>query len=131
MEEKLVKTISLDNNLKLNFYDASKKIAGDRYYVSLVVGMDVFIKPEMFGDNGSDTVTYAEIVAALGDMVVFKKKSERNFISAADKDAVFKDMCDSVLAHLSLYYSRKDFPEKFILREYKKVTTSRAWREKK
>jgi hypothetical protein len=40
-------------------------------------------------------------------------------------------MCDSVLAHSPLYYSREDFPEKFILREYKKVTTSRAWREKK
>jgi len=121
MEEKLVKTVLLENNLKLNFYDASKKIAGDRYYVALIIRMDVSVEQEMFIDNGAKAATYDEIVAAAGDMIVFEKKSERNFINAADKDAIFKKMCDSVLTHTSLYYSREDFPKKFILSEYKKI----------
>ena len=126
MEEQLVKTVLLNNNLKLNFYDASKKIAGDRYYVALIIRMDVSVEPEMFIDNGAKAATYDEIVAAAGDMIVFEKKSERNFISSDDKDAIFKKMCDSVLTHTSLYYSREDFPKKFILSEYKKITAHYA-----
>jgi hypothetical protein len=129
MEEKLVETVLLENNLTLNFYDASKKIAEGRYYVALIIRMDVYVKPEIFTDNGADAATYDEIVGAVGDMIVFEKKRERNFISATDKDAVFKEMCDSVLTHTSLYYSRENFPKKFILSEYKKIadysTTSR------
>ena len=127
MEERLVNTVLLENNLTLNFYDASKKIAGDRYYVALVIRMDVTVEPEMFIDNGAKAATYDEIVAAAGDMIVFEKKSERNFISSDDKDAVFKKMCDSVLTHTSLYYSREDFPKKFILSEYKKITDHYAF----
>ncbi|WDN87159.1 hypothetical protein BuS5_00127 [Desulfosarcina sp. BuS5] len=121
MEEKLIETVLLENNLTLNFYDASRKIAGGRYYVALITRMDIPVKPEMFTNNGAEAATYDEIVGATGDMIVFEKKRERNFISAADKDAVFKEMCDSVLTHTSLYYSREDFPKKFILSEYKKI----------
>ena len=126
MEEKLVKTVLLENNLKLNFYDASRKIAEGRYYVALIIRMDISVKPEMFTNNGAEAATYDEIVAAAGDMIVFEKKSERNFISSDDKDAVFKKMCDSVLTHTSLYYSRVDFPKNFILSEYKKITAHYA-----
>ena len=126
MEEQLVKTVLLENNLKLNFYDASKKIAEGRYYVALIIRMDVSVEPEMFIENGAKAATYDEIVAAAGDMIVFEKKSERNFISSDDKDAIFKKMCDSVLTHTSLYYSREDFPKKFILSEYKKIAAHYA-----
>lgn len=137
MEEKLVNTVTLKNNMKLNFYDASKKIAKGRYYVSLIIRMDVTVKPEMFpaeetpGDKIPDKIkgaTYGEIIEAIGDMVVFEKKRERNFISTTDKDDIFKEMCDSVLTHTSLYYSREDFPQKFILSQYRKQIKELQWK---
>ena len=128
MEEKLVNTVTLKNNLKLNFYDASKKIAEGRYYVSLIIRMNVVVKPEMFSDNKIKDATYDEIIAIIGDMITFEKKRERNFISETDKDNIFKEMCDSVLTHTSLYYSREDFPQKFILSQYKKQVKTLKWK---
>ena len=132
MEEKLVNTVTLKNNLKLNFYDASKKIAEGRYYVSLIIRMDVAVKPEMFpAEETPDKIkgaTYDEIIEAIGDMVVFEKKRERNFISITDRDDIFKEMCDSVLTHTSLYYSRGDFPQKFILSQYREQIKELQWK---
>jgi len=138
MEETLVNTVKLKNNLKLNFYDASKEIAAGRYYVSLIIRMNVAVKPEMFpaeetpdgekiGEKIKDA-TYDKIIEAIGNMIVFEKKRERNFISKTDKDAIFKEMCDSVLTHTSLYYSREDFPQKFILSKYKNRVKELEWK---
>jgi hypothetical protein len=36
MKQTLIKTIELSNGLKLYFYDISRKLAGDRWYVELL-----------------------------------------------------------------------------------------------
>lgn len=41
MEQTLIKTIELSNGLKLNFYDISRKLAGDRWYVGLIARIDI------------------------------------------------------------------------------------------
>lgn len=122
MEEKLVNTVILANNLKLNFYDESRKIAEGRYYVSLIIRIDIAVKPEMFLVQETKNPTYDEIIAAIGkDMIVFEQKRERNFISASEREDIFQEMCDTIMNHSTIYYARDDFPKKFILSEYKKI----------
>ena len=36
-----MKTMDLDNGLKLEIYDISRKLAGDRWYVGMVARIDI------------------------------------------------------------------------------------------
>ena len=36
MEQTFIKSIELNNGLKLDFYDISRKLAGDRWYVGVI-----------------------------------------------------------------------------------------------
>jgi len=41
VEQTLIKTIELNNGLKLHFYDISRKLAGDRWYVGVIARIDI------------------------------------------------------------------------------------------
>ena len=52
MEETLIKTMELSKGLKLDFYDISRKLAGDRWYVyvGIIARIDI---PDRFAVNKS------------------------------------------------------------------------------
>ena len=55
MKEKLIKTMDLENGMQLNFYDASRKIAGDRWQISLVVRMEIPVTEVLIKDPDQST----------------------------------------------------------------------------
>jgi hypothetical protein len=77
MEEKLIKTLDLENGLQLNIYDASRKLVGDRWLVSLIVRMDVPVTEALKKDSRQPIVNINEIKDILGDSVLFEKKREK------------------------------------------------------
>ena len=77
MKEKLIKTIDLENGLQLNVYDASRKLVGDRWLVSLVVRMDVPVTEALKKNGRQPTENVDEIKDVLGDSVLFEKKREK------------------------------------------------------
>lgn len=107
MEERLIETKTLANGLELSIYDASRKIAGDRWYVAMVARVAVPV-------CGVDTVPVGEARQALGDTVVFEQRRERNFIDDNERDAVFGDLCRIFSDGTGAYVAHADFPARFI-----------------
>jgi hypothetical protein len=134
MKEKLIKTLDLENGLQLNIYDASRKLVGDRWLVSLIVRMDVPVTETLKKDSRQPIGNINEIKNILGDSVLFEKKRDKNFVDAAAKETVFKELCDVFLNSLLNYLSKDIFPKQYVLKTYKeevkKISLLNAGRDK-
>jgi hypothetical protein len=120
MKEKLIKTLDLENGLQLNVYDASRKLVGDRWLVSMIVRMDVPVMEALKKHSSESTENIDEIKDMLGDSVMFEKKREKIFIDKAKKETAFKELCDMFLNSSLIYLSNEIFPKQYILKTYKK-----------
>lgn len=84
MTENLIKTIPLSDTLTLNLFDASKKIAGDRWQVTLMARMTMRVD-NFFSDKNPGDPPTDNIKGALGDAVSWEIIKQRNFIDAKKK----------------------------------------------
>ncbi len=134
MKERLIKTLDLENGLQLNVYDASRKLAGDRWLVSLIVRMDVPVTDALKKNSRRSAENIDEIKNVVGDNVLFEKKREKIFVDKTEKETVFKELCDMFLNSSLNYLSKDIFPEQYILKTYKeevkKTSLSNASRSK-
>ncbi|MBW1724635.1 MAG: hypothetical protein JRJ33_04535 [Deltaproteobacteria bacterium] len=121
MKEKLIKTMDLENGMQLNFYDASRKIAGDRWLISLVVRMEIPVTEVLIKVPGQSTESVNEIVNVLGENVLFEQKRERNFIDETKKTEMFKELYDNFVNSTFVYLSNEAFPRKYITKKYKEA----------
>ena len=119
MKEKLIKTLGLENGLQLNVYDASKKLVGDRWLVSLIIRMDVPVAGSLKKNSRESMENIDEIKDMLGDSVLFEKKREKIFVDTDKKEMVFKELCDIFLNSSLNYLSKEIFPKQYILKMYK------------
>ena len=71
MEEKLIKTMDLKNGMKLNFYDASRRLAGDRWLISLIIRMEIPVVEALINDEGTSKDSMDEIKKVLGEKELF------------------------------------------------------------
>lgn len=134
MKEKLIKTLDLENGLQLNIYDASRKLVGDRWLVSLIVRMDVPVTDALKKDSWQPIVNINEIKDILGDSVLFEKKREKIFIDTDEKETASKELCDMFLNSSLNYLSKDIFPKQYVLKTYekevKKISSLNAGRGK-
>jgi hypothetical protein len=134
MKEKLIKTLDLENGLQLNVYDASRKLVGDRWLVSLIVRMDVPVTAALKKNSSESVENIDKIKDMLGDSVLFEKKREKIFVDTAEKETVFKELCDMFLNSSLNYLSKEIFPKQYILKTYKeevkKISLLNASRDK-
>ena len=124
MENKLVKTIGLKNNLKLKIYDRSKKMAGDRWLVSMIAQVDIPVSsvPQTLHDLQHDPDNNKdEIMKLLGNTVTFEQKRERFFIDESKKESVFNEVCDLFVKSTINYLSHPDFPKKYVIIKYRET----------
>lgn len=126
MKEKLIKTIDLENGLQLNVYDASRKLVGDRWLVSLVVRMDVPVTEALKKNGRQPMENVDEIKDVLGDSVLFEKIREKIFVDTAAKETVFKELCDMFLNSSLNYLSKEIFPKQYILKTYKEEVKKKS-----
>lgn len=127
MKEKLIKTMDLENGMQLNFYDASKKLAGDRWLISLVVRMEIPITEVLKKDPDQSTESVDEITTVLGESVLFEQKRERNFIDEAQKPEMFKELYDTFVNSTFVYLSNEAFPRKYITKKYREAVENGSW----
>ena len=127
MNAELIRTDALKNNLILKLYDCSRKIAGGRWLVSLVAKIDIPINDSILPIDGEPDTDIIEIRKALGESVCFKLTRNRNFIAETQKEATLQNLIGSFLSASSSYLSNKDFPKKFIAKEYKKHLKMKSW----
>jgi hypothetical protein len=118
MEYNFVKSIELGNNLKLKIYDNSKKMAGDRWLISLIARIKIPVDPNSKLFSGPE-YSKEEIDRLLGSEVLFEQKRERFFIDEKNKETVFNELCDSFVNNTKSYLSHPDFPKKFVVMKLK------------
>lgn len=122
MPEQLIKSIELENRQRLDIFDASKGIAGDRWQVTviarMVISIDDIFSDDNFANNKIPSPPADEIKAVLGDTVTFEVKKQRNFIDDKKKSAVFDQLLETFIKFSAPYLSHPAFALKFVLKQY-------------
>ena len=127
MEEKLIKNIDLENGLELKLYDASRKLAGDRWLVSLIARMEIPISDSLLKEDVSPLLNVDEVRKVLGEKLLFEQKREKIFIDERKKDEVLKEIQDFFLSCSLSYFSHSDFPKKYVLKEFNEKIKKGSW----
>jgi hypothetical protein len=127
MEQTLIKTIELSNGLKLHFYDISRKLAGDRWYVGVIARIDIPLIDSVLTNQHLSQYNVEEIRNALGESVRFQEKRERHYIDEREKDDLLNDLMDSFIKRTLNYLSLHDFPGKYILKEFQTYRKRKTW----
>ena len=148
MEEKLIKTVELENGLALEVFDASRKIAdkgefqagadpkasrtveGDIWMVSIVGKINVPVEKAYFKDSGSSVMTHEAVIEILGETVPYEKRVERHLVHESEKDQIFTQALDEFMNGLVRYMAHPEFPKKFIYKRYEEETSPEALHRK-
>ena len=114
--EKLLSRHSLGNGLTLEFWDHSRPVAGDRWYVALECRITIPVK---VGNLPPDLRSQAgEVRAALGPEFVFSQKDERNFIAAQEVPEILQEMEARALDLAANYFAHPDFARRLLRKKY-------------
>jgi hypothetical protein len=127
MEQTLIKTMELSNGLKLDFYDISRKLAGDRWYVGMIARIDIPLTDSLLTNQQLSNYSVEEIRNALGEAVRFQQKRERHYIDEREKDDLLNSLMDSFIKRTLNYFSRPDFPNKYVLKEFRTYLKRQTW----
>ncbi len=122
---RLIARHPLDNGLTLEFWDHSRPIAGDRWYVLLETRVVIPVRADTLPP---DLKSHApQVVGALGEEITFSQKEERNFIGAPEVAGLLKDMQDRILTLAPGYFGHADFAARFIRRKFAEGQELRRW----
>jgi hypothetical protein len=127
MEQTLIKTIELSNGLNLYFYDISRKLAGDRWYVGLIARIDIPLTDSLLTNQHLSHYSVEEIRNVLGESVRFQQKRERHYIDELEKDNLLNSLMDSFIERTLKYLSHPDFPGKYVLKEFQTYRKRKTW----
>jgi hypothetical protein len=119
MNDKIFKTIKLENNQTLEIHDESRKIGEDAYVVIMGARMEVQVQKDLFVAQEISDTRFADILEIIGDHLLYEYKSERNMIMSRDKESVFEKLVETFLNNMVPYISKPIFLEKMILKEYR------------
>ncbi len=126
MEEKRIKQIQLDNRLTLELFDASRKVAGDRWRVTLVTRIEIPVDA-VSGDPDEALPPTETLRSALGDPVLFEQIKHRNFIADSEKEAVFEDLCRNFNDTALSYLGHPAFPRRYVLKKFAEYCRRQGW----
>ena len=127
MEQTFIQTIELSNGLKLDFYDISRKLAGDRWYVGLIAQIDIPLIDSLLTNQHLSQYSVEEIRNTLGESVCFQQKRERHYIDEREKDDLLNSLMDSFIKRTLNYLSLPDFPGKYVLKEFQAYRKRKTW----
>ncbi|WP_299977032.1 hypothetical protein [Desulfobacula sp.] len=119
MENMIYKKIELENHQTLVISDISRKISADAYVVIMKANIEIKIEKQLFLNDAIADFKFEDILATLGDTVIYEYRIERNFIMAKEKDEVFEALVKTFLDNLGQYMANPKFPGKLVLKEYK------------
>ena len=123
--ERLISRHPLNNGLTLEFWDHSRPIAGDRWFVLIEVRIAIPIKPDALPPELQGQAD--QVKGALGDEIIFSHKDERNFISATEAPKILKDMQDRFLDMAPGYFGHPDFAARFIRGKFTEKQELQRW----
>jgi hypothetical protein len=124
---KLLTIIDLENGLKLKLYDRSRKLAGDRWFVSLTAVIDIPLDGVTVNAANKTAIDPGELKKAIGEKIRFEQRRQRHFIDAAQKDQVLQDLVNSFLTSVRPYLAHPAFAEKVVIKAYRDHLKKKAF----
>ncbi len=109
----LMDKVHLENGLTVEFWDESKHLVGDRWYVGIraMVAIDI---PDR-SQEGFVKEHIEVLRSALGDRIYFQFLEERNFIPENEVERLKEELKEIFLKNSLSYLSHPDFARKFLL----------------
>jgi hypothetical protein len=116
--ETLVEEV-LANNLRIKITDHSRVIAADRWYVKIVCAIILPLADEHFAGCHEDEQELLVLIRhRLGDEIMMELVQERNFVDAAVKDEVVRELLARISENMTGYLSAASFPGRFFAVRY-------------
>jgi hypothetical protein len=125
MEKTFLERQELPNGLFLEFWDESRKLAGDRWYVGIRAVVPVPVPEDP--PHGISPEVIKLIYREVGDHICFQLKEERHFISEGELNSLKEQVKEVFLKNLLSYLSHPDFPNRFLIRKLKEVADKMPW----
>ncbi|MGQ9744738.1 MAG: hypothetical protein ACUVQV_01810 [Dissulfurimicrobium sp.] len=123
----LIEKIGLSNGLVVELYDCSRLVAGDRWFVKLLVQAQVKVSAEAFAHLSDADAIFHEFIETRGDVVLFDKKLERNFIDHREKDQVLSYLVQKFKEDTLPYIGHPNFAQGLIKLHIKDFLEKRTW----
>ena len=115
----------LENGLYLEFWDHSRPLVGDRWYVCLSARIVIPVRTETLPPELQPQA--GQVVEALGEEITFSTQEARNFIAASEAPVLLQDMQDRMLALTPGYFGRADFAARFIRKKFAERQELEQW----
>lgn len=125
--QKPVETLILPNNLELRIYDRSRKLAGDRWYVEVMVEIPVPIPPEILDRLTADKSLTEEFVREHGNPFPYRYSKARHFIDEKEKERAFHELKEDFLKTNWNYLGSPRFASLVVAKAFKEWEERRRW----
>ena len=124
---KMIEEIDLPNGLKVKFYDYSRRVAGDRWLVGLLVKIPIKVELSDFSCFEDGEELYKKFLEKHGEEIDFQLEKERNFIDEREKDEVFSTLLATLKKHALTYMGHKNFAAGFKKRKIEEFKQRLTW----
>lgn len=123
--EKLLSQHPLKNGLALEFWDLSRPLLGDRWQVVVEARVAIAVAGDTLPQELRPQLD--QVLAALGEEVVFAKQEVRQFVAAGEVPETLKLIEDQLLTSLRAYLGHPDFARRFIRKKYADQQKPKGW----
>lgn len=121
MTKELIEQRQLANGMVLSVFDASRKVAGDRFFVKVECEVVLPLTADFFDQiNDNDSELLDTFKHESGKEIIFSIPKERNFVAEPDKDAVVFELVEQVSENLMTYLENPVFAQKLFKYRYEK-----------
>ena len=111
----------LANGVVIRFYDESRRVAGDRWQVTVRYDAVVPVPETFWSMVSGEPEQIKEIRATLGAEIVLTNVYERNFISVEEKEGLIADVISRTRTNIFGYLADPGFPECYFKRRFKEA----------
>ncbi len=120
-EVKHLEDEQLANGVVIRFYDESRRVAGDRWQVTVRYDVVVSVAETFWSLVNGEPELIEEIRAALGAEIVLTSVNERNFIPEEEKEALVAEIVSRARKNIFGYLADPEFPKCYFKSCFKKA----------
>lgn len=122
---RLVEKVHLSNGLALEFWDESRRVAGDRWYVGVRAIVGIPWRPDSPPHGLAEAFRIME--QELGDELCFQRVMERHFIAEEEVPRVLAQLKELFIQNSMDYLSHPEFARRFVEKKATEIQKRIPW----
>ncbi len=127
LPEVYLESYQLPNGLTAEVYDYSRRVAGDRWLVGLIIRIDIEVTESDFQEFENGKELFEKFREEQGDCVTFEIKKERNFIDQREKDEIFAELLNSIKENTLKYMGHEKLASAYRRKELVEFKERQNW----